>query len=83
MELSKNVRIKNGRFTVFLRSARFDFKPGIYGSDDPVEVHAGDGTTIFSDRAVALNHGQELTFEGHVRTNIISQAGKQADPPPD
>ena len=26
-----------------------------------------DGTTIFADRASALNHGQELTFEGHVR----------------
>jgi lipopolysaccharide export system protein LptC len=77
MELSKNVRIKNGHFTVFLRSARFDFKSGVYGSDDPVEVHAGDGTTIFADRAVAVNHGQELTFEGHVRTNIVSQTGQQ------
>lgn len=77
MELSKNVRIKNGRFTVLLRSARFDFKSGVYGSDDAVEVHAGDGTTIFSDRAVALNHGQELTFEGHVRTNIVPQTGQQ------
>ena len=34
MELSGNVRIKNGRFTVLLRSARFDFKSGVYGSDD-------------------------------------------------
>ena len=73
MELSGNVRIKNGRFTVLLRSAKFDFKSGVYGSDDPVEVQAGDGTTIFADRASALNHGQELTFEGHVRTNIVPQ----------
>ena len=43
MELSKNVRIENGRFTVLLRSARFDFKSGVYGSDEPVEVRAGDG----------------------------------------
>jgi lipopolysaccharide export system protein LptC len=78
MELSKNVRIKNGRFTVLLRSARFDFKSGVYGSDDPVEVQAGDGTTIFADRAAALNHGQELTFEGHVRTRIVPQT----DQPP-
>ena len=77
MELSKNVRIRNGRFTVLLRTARFDFKSGIYGSDDPVEVQAGDGTTIFADRASALNHGQELTFEGHVKTNIVPQTDQQ------
>jgi lipopolysaccharide export system protein LptC len=76
MELSGNVRIKNGRFTILLRTARFDFKSGIYGSDDRVEVQGNDGTTIFADRASALNHGQELTFEGHVRTNIVPQANQ-------
>ena len=35
MELSRNVRIKNGRFIVLLRSAKFDFKSGAYGSDEP------------------------------------------------
>ena len=79
MELSNNVRIKNDRFTVLLRSARFDFKSGVYGSDDPVEVRAGDGTTIFADRAAALNNGQELTFEGHVRTKVVPQTGQQPD----
>jgi lipopolysaccharide export system protein LptC len=77
MELSENVRIKNGRFTVLLRSARFDFKSGVYGSDERVEVQGGDGTTIFADRASALNHGQELTFEGHVRTNIVPQRNQE------
>ena len=77
MELSGNVRIKNGRFIVLLRSARFDFKSGVYGSDERVEVQGDDGTTIFADRASALNHGQELTFEGHVRTNIIPQAKQE------
>jgi hypothetical protein len=79
MELSKNVRIKNDHFTVLLRSAKFDFKSGIYGSDDPVEVQGGDGTTIFADRAAALNNGQELTFEGHVRTKVVPQTGQQPD----
>ncbi len=74
MDLSNNVRIKNSRFDVLLRSANFDFKSGAYGSDDPVEVHVGDGTTIFADRATARNNGQELTFEGHVKTRIVSQA---------
>jgi hypothetical protein len=79
MELSKNVIIKNGRFTVLLRTARFDFKSGVYGSNDPVEIRASDGTTIFADRAAARNHGQELTFEGHVRTNIVPQNGQQPE----
>ena len=67
---------------MLLRKASFDFKSGAYGSDDPVEVHSGDGTTIFADRAAARNNGQELTFEGHVKTRIVSQADQQpaADP---
>jgi lipopolysaccharide export system protein LptC len=77
MELSGNVRIKNGRFVVLLRSARFDFKSGAYGSDERVEVQGDDGTTIFADRASAVNHGQELTFDGHVRTNIVPQANQE------
>jgi len=80
LALSGNVQIKNGRFTVLLRSARFDFKSGVYGSDDPVEVQAGDGsTTILADRAAAVNHGQELRFDGHVRTRIVPQISQ---PPP-
>jgi lipopolysaccharide export system protein LptC len=78
MELSGNVRIKNGRFTVLLRSAKFDFKSGVYGSDERVEVQGSDGTTIFADRGSAINHGQELTFDGHVRTNIVPQANQES-----
>jgi lipopolysaccharide export system protein LptC len=77
MELSNNVRITNGRANVLLRSAKFDFKSGDYGSDEPVEVRVSDGTTIFSDRAQAANHGQELIFDGHVRTKIIPQNDQQ------
>ena len=68
MELSGNVRIKNGRFTVLLRSAKFDFKSGAYGSDEPVEVQGGRRHDRYSPIGrSALNHGQELTFEGHVQ----------------
>ena len=74
MDLSNNVRIKNSRFNVALHSASFDFKSGAYRSDDAVEVHVGDGTTILADRATARNNGQELTFEGHVKTRIVSQS---------
>ena len=77
MELSNNVRITNGRANVMLRSAKFDFKSGDFGSDEPVEVRVSDGTTISSDRARAGNHGQEVTFDGHVRTRIVPQSGQQ------
>ena len=77
MELSNNVRITNGHANVLLRSAKFDFKSGAYRSDEPVELRVSDGTTIFSDRAEAINHGQELTFDGHVKTRIVPQTDQQ------
>lgn len=79
MELSKNVRITNDRLDVTLRSARFDFKSGVYQTDEPVEVHVGDDATILSDRGAARNNGQELTFEGRVRTRIVPKAAEPAD----
>jgi lipopolysaccharide export system protein LptC len=77
MELSDNVRITNGRANVLMRSAKFDFKSGAFRSDEPVEVRVSDGTTIVSDRAFAINHGQELTFDGHVKTRIVPQTDQQ------
>ena len=79
MRLSGNVRISNARFDVRLRTADIDFKTGSYQSDDPVEVHVGEQTTVFSDRATARNNGQELTFEGHVRTRMNSPPDTTAD----
>ncbi len=79
MQLSDNVRIGNAQFDVRLRKADIDFKTGVYKSDQPVEVHVGEGTTIFGDRASARGNGEELTFEGHVRTRIIPPAGSRAD----
>ena len=73
MRLSSNVRIGNARFEVRLRSAAIDFKTGVYRSDEPVEVHVGEGTTIVGDRATARDNGRELIFEGHVRTRIVPQ----------
>jgi lipopolysaccharide export system protein LptC len=73
MELSNNVRITSGRANVLMRTAKFDFKSGAYRSDEPVEVRVSDGTTIVSDRAEAADHGQEVTFDGHVKTRIIPQ----------
>lgn len=78
MKLSSNVRIGSARFDVRLRSADIDFKTGVYQSDEPVEVHVGDGTTITGDRATARSNGQELIFEGRVRTMIVPPADASA-----
>jgi lipopolysaccharide export system protein LptC len=73
MQMTGNVKIQNARFNVLLRSVDIDFKTGVYKSSEPVEVHLGGGTTINADRATAENNGQELTFEGRVRTTVIPQ----------
>ena len=74
MRLENNIKIDNGRFDVRLRSADIDFRNGVYTSNEPVEVKVGSGTTIHGDRAQARNNGQELVFEGRVRTTIVTQA---------
>ncbi len=79
MRLSSNVRISSTRFEVRLRSADIDFKTGVYQSDEAVEVHVGDRTTITGDRATARHNGRELTFEGRVRTTINPPADSAAD----
>ena len=76
MNLADNIRIGNSRFDIKLRSAEIDFKSGVYKSADPVEIYAGPGTTIRADRAEAHNNGQELTFDGGVRTTIVPQSGE-------
>jgi lipopolysaccharide export system protein LptC len=79
MQLSNNVQIGSKRFQVRLQKADIDFKTGVYQSDEPVEVHVGEGTTIFGDRATARNNGQEFTFEGHVRTRIVPPSDSSTD----
>ena len=71
MKLNGNVKINSARFEVRLRSVDIDFKTGLYRSDEPVEVRIGGDTTVFADRATAQNNGQELIFEGRVRTTVI------------
>ena len=73
MKLTGNVKIDSARFQVRLRSVDIDFKTGLYRSDEPVEVHIGGDTTVTADRATAQNNGQELIFEGRVRTTVIPQ----------
>ena len=70
MKLTGNVKIDSSRFEVRLRSVDIDFKTGLYHSDEPVELHLGEDTTVLADRATAQNNGRELVFEGRVRTTV-------------
>jgi lipopolysaccharide export system protein LptC len=79
MKLSGNVKIDNARFEVRLRSVDINFKTGVYRSEEPVEVHMGGGTTIVADRATAQNNGQQLIFEGRVRTVVVPQGDASAE----
>ena len=79
MKLNGNVKIDSARFEVRLRSVDIDFKTGLYRSDEPVEVHIGGDTTVFADRATALNNGQQLIFEGRVKTTVVPQSDAPAE----
>jgi len=76
MRLKDNIRIGNSRLDIRLRSAEIDFKSGVYPSAEPVEIHAGDTTTIRADRAEARDNGQQLVFDGRVRTTIVPQSAE-------
>ena len=76
MRMTGDVKIDSARFTVRLRSVDIDFKSGVYQSDEPVEVRMGSGTTVAADRATAKDNGQQLIFEGRVRTTVIPQGGE-------
>jgi len=72
--LSQDVRIHTSNYAVKLRSATIDFKAGVYRSDQPVTVVMADGATISADSALARDDGQEVTFSGHVRSTLPSEA---------
>jgi len=70
LELSGVVRLKNSSYTVDLRSAHIEFKTGAYSSREPVTVVTASGASISADSGSARDNGNEITFEGHVKTMI-------------
>lgn len=70
LDLGGDVRLKNSRYEVFLRSVHIKFKQGEYVSTEPVKVRILPDTTITGDSMQVKNNGAEATFEGHVRTLI-------------
>ena len=70
LELSGDVRLKNSRYAVDLKSATVAFKTGDYSTKEPVTVTIEGGTSIVADSATVLDKGAHITFEGHVKTVI-------------
>ena len=79
MDLTQNVRLHNPAYDVTLKSAKIDFKSGLYASDEPVRVEMSNGTTIVADSVVARNRGEELTFSGHVRSAFPARSRSPAE----
>jgi len=78
LDLTQDVRIHNADYDVSMASANVDFKNGVYKSDQPVTVVMSNGTTISGDSALARNNGEELTFDGHVRSLFKSEDSQGA-----
>lgn len=70
LTLSGEVRVKNNRYTVELKSAVVEFRTSSYSTKDPVTVVIDGGSTITADSATVREQATEITFEGHVKTVI-------------
>jgi lipopolysaccharide export system protein LptC len=70
LDLAGDVRLKNSRYEIFLRSVHIKFKQGEYVSKEPVKVRILPDTTITGDSLLVKDNGAEATFAGHVRTLI-------------
>lgn len=70
LDLAGDVRLKNARYEIFLRSVHIAFKKGEYVSKEPVKVRIQPDADISADSFLARDSGAEVRFEGHVRTLI-------------
>jgi lipopolysaccharide export system protein LptC len=72
LDLSGAVRLKNSSYAIDLRSARIEFKTGAYSSREPLTVITTSGATMSADSGSARDNGDEITFEGHVKSTFRS-----------
>jgi lipopolysaccharide export system protein LptC len=76
MDFSKPVRIKSPTYDIDMKSAKMDFKAGTVATDQDVKVLLSTGE-ILADRMNILDNGQNIVFEGKVRSTFESQDGSQ------
>jgi len=76
MDFSKPVRIKSPTYDIDMKSAKMDFKAGTVATDQDVKVVLSSGE-ILAERMNILDNGQNIVFEGRVRSTFESQDGLQ------
>lgn len=80
LDLTGDVRLKNPRYEIFLRSVHIEFRSGDYVSKEPVKARILPDMAITADSFEARQGGAEASFAGHVRTLINERGGAGAAP---
>ena len=73
LEMSGDVRVKNAKYEITMRSVHVAFKSNDFTSNEPVQVRIFPKTTIDADSLAATRGGAEVHFAGHVRTVIAPE----------
>ena len=76
MDFSKPVRMKSPTYVIDMKSAKMDFKAGTVATEQDVKVVLSTGE-IQAERMNILDNGQNIVFEGKVRSTFESQDGSQ------
>lgn len=76
MDFSRPVRIKSATYDIDMKSAKMDFKAGTVLTDQDVKVLLSAGE-ILAQRMNILDNGQNIVFEGKVRSTFESQDGSE------
>lgn len=77
MDFTKPVRIKSLNYDIDMKSAKMDFKAGTVATEQEVKVVLSAGQ-ILADKMNILDNGQNILFEGKVRSTFESQDGSEA-----
>ncbi|MDB5643799.1 MAG: hypothetical protein JWN07_3116 [Hyphomicrobiales bacterium] len=79
MDFTKPVRIKSSTYDIDMKSAKMDFKAGTVATEQDVKVVLSTGE-ILAESMNILDNGQNIVFEGRVRSTFESQDGPQDGP---
>lgn len=69
MDFKSAVRIRSASYDIDMKSAQMDFKAGTVVTDKAVKVMISAGE-IMADSMNVRNSGQDITFEGNVRSTF-------------
>ena len=76
MDFTRPVRIKSASYDIDMKSAKMDFKAGTVATEQDVKVVLSAGE-ILAERMNILDNGQNIVFEGKVRSTFESPDGSE------